>query len=108
MRRGRLVEPMSPVSAVETRLITDRSTGQFHFQHHQDVEPVMDAVKAIPDIYPRQQKGRMGRLLGTVPCVLLQEWAKEWGLQMFSREFNKKVKQRLLDSEYNKFRVDWK
>ena len=70
--------------------------------HTQDAEPVFAEVEALREM----ERGREPmRIAARVPTVLAQEWAREAGVRMYSKEFNEVLKRKLMDGEFSRLRV---
>ena len=75
--------------------------------HHRRFEndPYIEKAKQLRD----QHGGVQGesRLAGIVPMHLLNEWAKEAGLQMSDPAFKDVVRRKMLSGDFDRLRV-WK
>ena len=85
----------------------DASKGEFHILKTQDCEPMFEAIKALGDNAIRKINTQHGRkYLGSVPNLLAINWAKEWGVRPFSKEWTEKAKHRLKhDPDWNLLRA---
>ncbi len=86
----------------------DKSAGEFHIVKTQDCEDILKVIKEMPDHNMKQiintQKGH--RYLGSVPNLIAVEWAKEWGVRLYSKEWNEKAARRLKhDPDWNSLRM---
>jgi hypothetical protein len=53
-------------------------------------------MKELPDhMRYTTNSQRSQRLVGTVPNVVALQWAKEWGVKLYSKEWLEKTRQRL-------------
>lgn len=72
-----------------------------------DAEPVMDGVKMMSDSQlhspVRDSEGRM--YLGSVDIITAQNWAKECGHPLYSKEWREFAKKKLMSRDYAKFRA---
>ena len=84
----------------------DKNT--FHLLRSQDCEKIMEAVAAIPPSQrARMNTQRAHKYLGSVPNVVALNWAKEWGVALYSREWNDKAANRMKnDPEWNRLRAE--
>lgn len=75
----------------------------FHIVKTQDCEGIIKAIKELPDHNPYTGNTQDAhKYVGTVPNLCAVNWAKEWGVPPYSKEWLKKTVQRL------KFDPDWK
>lgn len=87
--------------------ISERVTdddGKLIIHETHDVQPVLDRAAAL------RSAGIQGfsdnRLVGTVPLVLLKEWAKEAGIKWDDREaMSDLLRRKLMSGEFSKLRV---
>ncbi len=94
-------------SPIREREVDDFSEGVTHLIKTQDVEPIMDTIKAIPDLSRRKANTQVAsRLLGTIPTIIAVNWAKESGTTIYSREFFAYARKQLLTNpDFKAFRV---
>ena len=94
-------------SPVRERDIDDFSEGVTHLIKTQDVEPIIDTIKSIPDMARRSRNTQVAsKLLGSVPTIVAVNWAKESGTTIYSREFLAYARKKLLtDPDFKHFRV---
>lgn len=80
-----------------------------HVKKTQDVEPIMDAMKAIAEqSTPQTGTQTARRLLGTIPVIVGLQWAKESGLTMYSPEWLAYCRKKIMTDEFQGFRVQRK
>lgn len=92
----------------------DEYTQTRHEWH--DTEPGKAVVNSIQDVEPyiEHNKRLAGKLnkketwwyIGTIPNVLLVRWARESGLKMYTKEWQKYVIKQLNKPEYKQFNVN--
>lgn len=73
-------------------------------QHRvEDVEPAMDRVRMLKDapIMPLSDSW----LVGSIPMILINEWAKEAGIKWDDPALKDIIKRKLLSGEFSRFRV---
>ena len=89
------------------REIDDFSEGVTHLIKTQNVEPIIDTIKAIPDMARRSRNTQVAsKLLGSIPTIVAVNWAKESGTTIYSREFFAYARKKLLtDPDFKHFRV---
>ena len=94
-------------SPVRERDVDDFSDKVTHIVKTQNVEPIIETIKAIPDMARRKGNTQTAsRLLGTIPTVIALNWAKESGTTIYSREFFAYARKKLLtDPDFKAFRV---
>lgn len=94
-----------PSAPYTERLITSASDGTFSFLKTQDVTPVLDAAKDAREHLRRDTGPIQGRYLGTVPVLVAQQWAKECGAAIGTKEWAAYAKKKLADGTWAKLRV---
>ena len=79
----------------------------FHLVKTQDCEPIMKAISAIPAEQRAKFNTQRGhKYLGSVPNVVALSWAKEWGVRLYSKEWQAKSVDRLKhDPTWNRLRA---
>ncbi len=88
------------MSEVFTQGIRDRTENKIHFRRVQDVEPIIEANKALQNT---TQKSDWGRHIARIPNVILEKWINEDGvnyLALPAEEFGKMIKRKLRDPDY--------
>lgn len=88
------------MSDIRTVVHIDRSDNQFHFQRVQDVEDILANNKRLQS---EQQNSDWGRHIASIPCVILEKWINEDGVNYLSLpkdEFARLVKRKLRDPDY--------
>lgn len=97
-----------PVQPIVERLFLDSNGRDFHFVKRQDVQGILDAAKDAAETL-RPNTGPAGsKYLGTVPVLIAQQWAKECGASVGSREWAKYAKTKLKDGTWARLRVHQK
>jgi hypothetical protein len=79
--------------------------GVLEIRTFQDIEPIIEANKAAQnnsDFNNGYTPSRDLKHVASIPRVILNKWAKESGLNVFSREFGEYLKKKLNDPD-NKF-----
>ena len=84
----------------------DRSEKKIHFERIQDVEPILDHNKALQSM---PQKSDFMRHIATIPCVILEKWANEDGVNIFKmprEDYSRYLRKKLNDPEWRYLRVE--
>lgn len=92
----------------EKSVTTVDATGRIHISRSINVTPIIDAMKDYGDIigYKRNDKMAGAKMIGALDPLTAQNWAKETGLKVGTREFAQLAKKRIQnDSDYRGFRV---
>lgn len=87
---------------------------QIHADHDGNVtitktlnsEPILEGVAALSDTLPRHHGGAAGaRYVGSIDPLTAQNWAKEWGCAIGTKEFGKLASIRIKsDRDYSRFK----
>lgn len=97
-----------PVQPFTERIFLDSDGKSVHFVKRQNVQDVLDAAKDAAESL-RPNTGPVGsKYLGTVPVLVAQQWAKECGAAVGSREWAKYAKTKLKDGTWARLRVHQK
>lgn len=71
-----------------------------------DVEPVIDAMRDYADTISFGRHRHNARLVGSIDPIIAEQWAKETGLRIGSKEFVQFAAKRLRsDIDFRKFRA---
>lgn len=97
-----------PVQPIYQRLLLDSDGKSFHFVKTQNVQQILDAAKDAADTLKPNTGPAGGKYLGTVPVLIAQQWAKECGAVVGSREWAKYAKDKLKDGTWARLRVHQK
>ena len=89
---------------IKTNMTED--SGKLYVKREQDVEPLLNHIKELHNSNLTNHFGesRM-RYVGEIPMILAEQWSKESGLQLGSREFMDYVKKKLKDPNYKKLLI---
>lgn len=81
----------------------DASKGEFHIVKTQDCEKILNTMKELPD-HMRQviNTQHSHKYIGTIPNIVALNWAHEWGVKLYSKEWLAKAAERLKNDP------DWK
>ena len=84
------------MSVTERIVDTNDVKGTFHIVKNQDCEGIIKVLHELNDHVPVKRSTQVTRrLVGTVPNIVAVQWAKEWGVRLYSREWAEKVHKRL-------------
>lgn len=74
-------------------------------QRH-NISPIFEGVKERSDWLPKDHKGKAGaKYVGSIDNLTALNWATEWGVPIYSKEFNELAVKRLKhDPDYSNFR----
>lgn len=94
-----------------TERIVDNAVRDHSFSiiRTQDCDEIIKGVKASSDLKTstRPNTQRSQKYLGSVPNILAVEWAKEWNVTLYSKEWMQLAARRLkYDSRYAKLRAE--
>ena len=68
----------------------------FHLVKTQDCEAILNTMKELPDhMRYTGNSQHTHRYVGTVPIIIAVQWAREWGVKLYSREWQEKTSSRL-------------
>jgi hypothetical protein len=90
------------------KLFLDSDGKSVHFVKRQDVQAVIDAAKDARETLRPNTGPVGGKYLGTVPVLIAQQWAKECGAAVGSREWATYAKGKLKDGTWARLRVHQK
>jgi hypothetical protein len=97
-----------PVQPISEKLYLDADGKSFHFVKRQNVQSILDAAKDAAETL-RPNTGPVGsKYLGTVPVLIAQQWSKECGAAIGSREWAAYAKTKLKDGTWARLRVHQK
>lgn len=85
-------------SNLQTRYFDE--DGKIIIQRSQDIETILEFNKQR-NIEGHNRKSDM-RLAGSIPFVVVEQWVKESGLKIGSREFSEYIKKKLQSGDFNK------
>lgn len=85
----------------------DKSRGEFHIVKSMDVEPMLKALQELPEHIRYKRSTQSGvRHLFSLPPLIAVTWAREWGVSLYSHEFNELARSRVMnDPNWQKLRV---
>lgn len=70
--------------------------GRLHHIRSQDVEGVLRRNAMMRDVHKERSDLRF---VGSIPSVIIEEWARESGLKIGSEEFDLYIERKLRDSD---------
>lgn len=74
--------------------------GKLHIVKEQRVKEMLDSIHKIRDYVPDSHGDAKARWVGSIPLVLAEEWARESGAQIGTKEFAAYLKRKLSDPDY--------
>lgn len=86
---------------IKERILTDDDL--LIVQRSQDVQSILDEAKHLRDFAP-SRKNEM-RHAGTIPFVIAEQWSRECGAAIGTKEFALYCRRKLMDGEFAKLRV---
>tara|TARA_B100001029_G_scaffold97776_2_gene80402 strand:- start:1653 stop:1937 length:285 start_codon:yes stop_codon:yes gene_type:complete len=89
---------------VKTNIIEDED--KLYVKREQDVQPILQHIHNLntSDLPNHFGDSRM-RYVGEIPLVLAEQWSKESGLGLGSKEFMEYCRKKLQDPDYKKLLV---
>lgn len=99
---------MSSSSPITEKLYLDSNGTNFHIVKRQNVQQILEAAKDAAEILRPNTGPAGGKYLGTVPVLVAQQWAKECGAAIGSREWAQYAKTKLKDGTWARLRVHQK
>ena len=88
---------------VMERMIEDE--GKLIVDRRQDIQTLIDQNKAEADVAPSMFGQAAVRKIGSIPFVVAEEWSRECGAAIGSKEFALYCKRKLMDGDFAKFRI---
>lgn len=85
-------------SDLQTRYFDE--DGKIIIQRSQDIEDILEFNKQR-NMEGHNRKSDM-RLAGSIPFVVVEQWVKESGLKIGSKEFSEYIKKKLMSGDFNK------
>ena len=77
--------------------------GKLKIVRSQDVQPILEANKRAQNS-ELDRKSEMRRA-GSIPYVIAEQWSRECGAAIGTKEFGEYVKKKLMDGDWAKLRV---
>lgn len=83
------------------------SADEFHIVKVQDCSAILRAIKETPDHISSAYAAKSAmKYLGSVPNLIALNWAKEWGVKLYSHEWMEKARKRLMhDPDWSSLKV---
>lgn len=79
--------------------------GKLLVQRRQNVSDLIDKNKAEADILPSMHGDAAIRKVGSIPFTVAEQWARECGASIGSKEFTAYCKKKLMDGDFAAFRI---
>ena len=85
----------------------DVSRGEFHIVKTQDCSELLRAIHELPEHIRYRRSSQTGvKILCSLPPLIAVNWSKEWGVRLYTAEFNRLARQRIMtDPNWNKLRI---
>jgi hypothetical protein len=90
---------------MEQRLVVDPMTGDLTVHRGEDVEPILEANKALFNEDDGYSPSREWRRAASVPLALVEKWKNELGVDIFNPDHLPKVRELLDSNEYRFLRT---
>lgn len=94
---------VDPLTGIVDRVV--EQDGLLHVQRTQDVEAVIRQNKIEAETAPSAYGDARFRKVGSIPFVVAEQWSRECGAGIGSREFAVYCKRKLMDGDFAAFRV---
>ena len=85
--------------------ITAGDNGLIHVTRSQDVQSLIDQNKHEADAAPSMFGQAAVRKIGSIPFVVADQWSRECGAGIGTKEFAAYCKRKLLDGDFAAFRI---
>ena len=85
---------------METRFVTDAMTGDLTVHRGEDVEPILEANKALFNSGDGYSPSREWRRAASIPLAIVEKWKNELGVDVFNPDHKDGVKRLLNSNEY--------
>jgi len=79
--------------------------GGFNIVQEQNCDSTIEAVHGAADFMRKRPKNLGARYLGSVPLVVAQQWAKECGCAIGTKEYLVYAQRQIMDGAFAKFRA---
>ena len=77
--------------------------GKLIVSRSQDIQALIDQNNAEADVAPSMFGQAAVRKIGSIPFVIAEQWSRECGAAIGSREFALYCKRKLMDGDFAKF-----
>lgn len=84
---------------IHTRLVDD-GDGSLIVHREADVEPLLEANKALSTLNDGYSPSRELRRAASIPMVIIEKWKNELGVDVFNPDHREAVRRLLNSSEY--------
>jgi len=79
--------------------------GKLIIQRSQDIQSLIDDNKRIAAEAPSMHGDAKFRFAGRIPAVIAEQWSRECGANIGTKEFALYCKRKLMDGDFAAFRV---
>lgn len=93
---------INPDGVVERLIEQD---GKLIVHRSQDVQSIIEQNKAEADTAPSMHGQAAVRKIGSIPFVVAEQWSRECGAAIGSKEFALYCKRKLMDGDFAAFRI---
>lgn len=83
----------------------DIQDGRLIIRRSQDVQALIDQNKAEAEFMPSMHGDAKFRKVGSIPFVVAEQWSKECGAGIGTKEFALYCKKKLMDGDFAAFRI---
>ena len=90
-------------SGITQRMVEE--DGKLHIHRSNDVKSLLDDNKRLSSIAPSMHGDAKFRLAGRIDAVTAEQWSRECGAAIGTQEFALYCKRKLMDGEFDYFRV---
>jgi hypothetical protein len=85
---------------IHTRFVTDPMTGDLTVHRTADVEPILEANKALAASGDGYSPSRELRRAASIPMAVIEKWKNELGVDVFNPDHRPAVRRLLNSNEY--------
>lgn len=91
---------------IKERMIEE--DGKLHIVREQEVSAILKQNQLQREYLPSMYGDARWRKVGSIPKVMVEQWMKECGAALGSKELTEYIKKKLKDSDYKFLKIkDW-
>jgi hypothetical protein len=79
--------------------------GKIQIVREQDCAGLLKTLKKMRELAPRHSGQDRTRWVGSIPLVMAEEWSRECGAAIGTKEFAQHIKKKLADPDYKNLLV---
>lgn len=79
--------------------------GKIQIVREQDCEGLLKTLKKMRELAPSHSGHDRTRWVGSIPLVMAEEWSRECGAAIGTKEYAEYIKKKLADPDYKKLLV---